>query len=148
MLLLKGLYSFLCSYLFFCFDFLHLLKFWTVYKFVKNRFEFYYKDSYIQADGNVSDEDGTEEGLLRFILKDIQVLDWTKMSSINQLTLSTYLNESWVIRNFQRMTNDVSYTDALMIVDLTETFGSGNEPSIEWCDENIEYFEGTSVIYK
>ena len=70
------------------------------------------------------------------------------MSSINQLTLSTYLNELWVIRNFQRMTNDVSYTDALIIVDLTETFGSGNEPSIEWCDENIEYFEGTSVIYK
>ena len=39
-----------------------------------------------------------------------------------------------------------SYVDEVMIVDLTETFGAGNEPTKEWCDENINYFEGTTII--
>lgn len=38
------------------------------------------------------------------------------------------------------------YLDGAMLVDLTEAFGSGNEPSIEWCDSNIVYFEGTKTI--
>ena len=36
--------------------------------------------------------------------------------------------------------------DNVMLVDLTETFGAGNEPSLEWCDENINWFEGTTKI--
>lgn len=40
------------------------------------------------------------------------------------------------------------YTDGILLVDLTETFGAGNEPSKEWCDQHIEYFDGTKVIYK
>ena len=38
------------------------------------------------------------------------------------------------------------YYDDVIIVDLTETFGAGNEPSLEWCDENIYWFEGTTKI--
>ena len=34
-----------------------------------------------------------------------------------------------------------------MIIDLTETFGIGNEPSKEWCDKNINWFDGTTTIY-
>ena len=35
------------------------------------------------------------------------------------------------------------YLDGAMVVDLTACFGSGNEPTKEWCDENIPFFEGT-----
>lgn len=39
-----------------------------------------------------------------------------------------------------------AYFDGYLLVDLTETFGAGNEPSKEWCDENIEWFDGTIKI--
>lgn len=40
------------------------------------------------------------------------------------------------------------YYDGAMLIDLTESFGAGNEPSKEWCDNNINYFEDiTTVIY-
>lgn len=35
------------------------------------------------------------------------------------------------------------YFDGAMLIDLTAGFGSGNEPSKEWCDANIPYFEGS-----
>ena len=38
--------------------------------------------------------------------------------------------------------------DNLLIIDLTQTFGEGNEPSKEWCDEHIKWFDGTTTIYK
>ena len=34
------------------------------------------------------------------------------------------------------------------VIDLTESFGAGNEPSKEWCDANIDYFDGTITVYK
>lgn len=39
-----------------------------------------------------------------------------------------------------------AYYDGYLLVDLTESFGTGNEPSKEWCDENINWFEGTTKI--
>lgn len=39
-----------------------------------------------------------------------------------------------------------SYFDDITLIDLTETFGAGNEPSQEWCDDNINWFEGTTTI--
>lgn len=39
------------------------------------------------------------------------------------------------------------YADGVVVIDLTEVFGSGNEPSKEWCDENIDYFDGSTVVY-
>lgn len=33
--------------------------------------------------------------------------------------------------------------DGVLVVDLTGAFGAGGEPSKEWCDNNITYFEGT-----
>lgn len=38
------------------------------------------------------------------------------------------------------------YMDGVCLIDLTETFGVGNEPSKEWCDKNIPFFEGTKVL--
>ena len=36
------------------------------------------------------------------------------------------------------------YYDGGMLIDLTESYGNGNEPSKEWLDTNIQYFEKTS----
>ena len=41
-----------------------------------------------------------------------------------------------------------TYSDGIVLVDLTASFGAGKEPTLEWCDANINYFEGTSIIYK
>ena len=38
------------------------------------------------------------------------------------------------------------YFDDVMLLDLTEIFGKGNEPTKEWCDENINY--NTTTIKK
>lgn len=44
-----------------------------------------------------------------------------------------------------RSPNNV-YLDGAMVIDLTACFGSGNEPTKEWCDANIKYFEGTKKL--
>lgn len=36
--------------------------------------------------------------------------------------------------------------DGAMLIDLTETFGAGNEPAASWCDANIPYFTGTQLV--
>ena len=36
--------------------------------------------------------------------------------------------------------------DGCMLIDLTAAFGTGNEPSQDWCDRNILFFEGTQQI--
>lgn len=54
---------------------------------------------------------------------------------------------NWSIRNFIVNGSAVCYRKELLIVDLTESFGSGNEPDKEWCDANIPYFVGTTYIY-
>lgn len=38
--------------------------------------------------------------------------------------------------------------DNLLVVDLTEAFGAGNEPTAEWCDANIPYFTDTMPLYE
>jgi len=40
------------------------------------------------------------------------------------------------------------YIDAVIAIDLTQTFGSGNEPDSNWCSKHIKYFDGTAIIYK
>lgn len=44
--------------------------------------------------------------------------------------------------------NIICYADGNVLVDLTATFGSGNEPDVSWCNSNINYFEGTTKVYK
>lgn len=36
--------------------------------------------------------------------------------------------------------------DGVMLIDLTEAFGAGDEPSQQWCDENIQFTIGTAVL--
>ena len=39
-----------------------------------------------------------------------------------------------------------AYVDNIVVINLTKTFGAGNEPDLAWCNANIEYFEGTTSI--
>lgn len=39
------------------------------------------------------------------------------------------------------------WIDGAMCIDLTACFGSGNEPTQDWCDKNIPFFTGTMKLY-
>ena len=69
---------------------------------------------------------------------------WYTESAIVDVTAVN--GTSYVIRNFIVNPEATLYSDGLMIIDLTEAFGAGNEPSKEWCDANIPFFTGTKVI--
>lgn len=49
--------------------------------------------------------------------------------------------------NFGPITDNV-IVDGIGMIDLTAAFGSGNEPSLEWCNTNINYFDGSMTVYK
>lgn len=61
----------------------------------------------------------------------------TKMSGI--LTISNEMEYGGILN--QTGNSMVIFTEPLMI-DLTESFGLGNEPTKEWCDKNLSYFDG------
>ena len=85
---------------------------------------------------------------LVFTQKVNKTSEWIKLSSIEQIDNATYLDNNWIIRNFEVCTTEYSYSDDLILVDLTTTFGSGNEPDKEWCDKHINYFDSITTIYK
>ena len=73
---------------------------------------------------------------------------WNKLSLY--IDKKTSENSQMYIRldNDNAGKNAISYFDGYTCINLTETFGAGNEPSKEWCDQNISYFYGTITIYK
>lgn len=83
-------------------------------------------------------------------LMGIATVDSTKLNQWQQLTWRN-VRSSWstgtsqVFRfDFEDMASGkVAYIDDAMLIDLTASFGSGNEPTQDWCKENIEYFTGT-----
>ena len=75
----------------------------------------------------------------------------------------TFQKKKWSkITNLFMATNTGNYTlniinsndvnsinvDNVILVDLTSIFGVNNEPSKEWCDNYIKYFENTMEVYK
>lgn len=74
--------------------------------------------------------------------------DWTRVSYITSIATETYLGTDWFIKIIQVGQNKYSYVDSLILVDLTQAFGAGNEPNLEWCNNHISYFEGTTTIRK
>ena len=62
--------------------------------------------------------------------------NWVKVSGIVQAGSSPNQGQ-WIIRNFIANGTTDSYCAKPIIIDLTECFGAGNEPTKEWCDENI-----------
>lgn len=41
---------------------------------------------------------------------------------------------------------DTILADGVVLIDLTDSFGAGNEPSKDWCDKHISWFEGSIFI--
>lgn len=82
--------------------------------------------------------------MMVFAMKNVANTSWQKLSSIN--SLSTPNEGNWIIRNFVVNGTAKSYVDNLMILDLTEIYGAGNEPPKEWCDSNIRYFDGIGIV--
>lgn len=39
-----------------------------------------------------------------------------------------------------------SYIDDILVLNLTKTFGAGQEPSLAWCENNIKYFNSMSTL--
>ena len=58
---------------------------------------------------------------------------WTKLSSRQKATSTT--TNFFVYATFEL--NDILEITEVLKYDLTEAFGAGNEPTIEWCDENL-----------
>ena len=82
--------------------------------------------------------EGCQENLNKWeLLSEIK-----QVPNVNSPTLSIAIATTTSTNNLQE-----GYGDGAFIIDLTETFGVGNEPTKEWCDENIDYFDGTQTIY-
>ena len=64
---------------------------------------------------------------------------WMLLSSIQ--SLASVSSGAWVLRNFLVNSTTDAWCTRMMIVDLTDTFGAGNEPTKEWCDANIREHE-------
>lgn len=80
-------------------------------------------------------------------------VDSTKLNQWQQLTWRN-VRSSWNTGTAQAFRFDfegmasgkIAYIDDAMLIDLTAAFGSGNEPTQDWCKENIKYFAGNTTI--
>ena len=100
----------------------------------------YYGRHYVKTNGNATPADCRFEWYYTDAPGSTYVFGWNNGDYPDWHMKSTRLT---VTRNFTVNTNVDVYCDGLMIVDLTEAFGSGNEPDQAWCDTNIPYFDGT-----
>lgn len=69
--------------------------------------------------------------------------EWKKSGIIITATTTDRKNISL---NYGNDITQDTYVDGVGLIDLTEAFGVGNEPSLEWCEANIDYFEGSKII--
>ena len=69
------------------------------------------------------------------------VPNWEMRSGIADVQAVNGTN--YIVRSFVVNAQNTCWNDGMMLIDLTDSFGSGNEPTKEWCDANIPYFDGT-----
>lgn len=70
---------------------------------------------------------------------------WTIVSGITTRTFPTGNHKMRLDFDNGKVAGDL-YIDGLMVIDLTEAFGSAFTPTQAWCDANIPYFTGTKTI--
>ena len=112
----------------------------------------YYGRHYLKTNGSVNADDcrfewyaGDGDGLnYVFGWNRGNYTDWTMESNI--ITVSAVNGSSYQCRSFMVNPTGELWADGLMIVDLTAAFGSGNEPTKDWCDKNIPFFVGTTYV--
>ena len=73
---------------------------------------------------------------------------WIDLSIYNDSAPYNYFKIMLAQAFGTNVVNSVFHFDGLIVVDLTATFGSGNEPNKAWCDKYITYFDGSKTIYK
>lgn len=72
---------------------------------------------------------------------------WTLQTT--RTSLSAPVSGSWGIRHFTVNQNGGNlYTDGHFIINLTSTFGSGNEPSKAWCDAYYNFAQSAFIAYQ
>lgn len=71
---------------------------------------------------------------------------WTQHSAVVQFPSATSGSYSMVVSctNYPG-SNAAMNIDGLMLIDLTDACGAGNEPSKEWCDANLAYTTSTTT---
>ena len=80
------------------------------------------------------------------VLNNVEAKKWTEVD--NLFVASVDKTTKYYSIYASATNNNVIYIDNVILIDLTATFGNDNLPDIEWCRRNIDYFEGTSYIYK
>lgn len=68
---------------------------------------------------------------------------WKSLSCIADVQSTALLVACLDVNRTDGTSGFIGYYTNIVLVDLTEAFGSGNEPGLAWCDANISYFEGT-----
>lgn len=103
------------------------------------------------ADGRfeyfVTDASGTGNVVFTAFSEAVQDNQWHMYSSIQQFT-GLYAQSGYYMRSFSVNATNTSKRRNHMIIDLTDAFGPGNEPTKEWCDKNIPYFTGTLSSFR
>lgn len=102
--------------------------------FADGRFEYYRTDA-----------GGTGNVVFASFFDAAQDNQWHSYSSIQQFT-GLYDTSGYILRSFVVSGTNTVYRRNHLIIDLTEAFGAGNEPSKDWCDRVIPFFEGTRTI--
>ena len=69
---------------------------------------------------------------------------WVRSSKIINMTISL---DRVISVGYSTNMNGTFYFDNVIVIDLTETFGAGNEPDKEWCDENLNYIDYGKTNY-
>lgn len=112
----------------------------------------YYAREYIKSSGEINPSDcrfeihGGDGVGLNWVIGWNQgnYPDWTIKSGI--VTIDAVNASSYVLRTFALDSTATVWLDNIVLVDLTEAFGAGNEPDQAWCDSHIPYFDGTQPV--
>lgn len=71
---------------------------------------------------------------------------WTSISGVAVRSFPTGYHKFRLDYNNSGTSGYTMDFDGLVVIDLTQCFGAGKEPSKSWCDTNIPYFRGTMKI--
>lgn len=120
--------------------------------------KYYWRRKYQRPDGPVSADDarfewysGDGEGK-NFVFANNTTASSASTSWYIQdgiIAPTTVVNSSrWIIRCFTVNASNKFYSGEMLLVDLTEAFGAGNEPDKNWCLSNIcRYDDGTYTTH-
>lgn len=72
--------------------------------------------------------------------------EWQKLSHRIALSAGDYPTTFYMGLDGNFSAGVELFFDDALVVDLTDVFGARNEPTKEWCDQNIEYFNTAAAI--